>query len=71
MLFPVWTPSNLPTDMGRITEVAVASVTHLVSKHLENPKSYAQVLFVDFSSASNTVLTLPTGPDVKDMHVHS
>lgn len=30
------------------------STEHLVSKHLENPKAYARLLFVDFSSAFNT-----------------
>ncbi len=28
---------------------------HLVTKHLENPRAYAKLLFVDFSSAFNTL----------------
>ncbi len=42
---------------NRGTEDAALSIVHLVSKHLENTKAYARILFVDFSSAFNTVQT--------------
>lgn len=40
---------------GRSKEDAVNTVTYFITKHLENPKAYAWLLFVDFSSAFNTV----------------
>ena len=42
---------------GRNTKDAVATLTHLVLKHLDLPnhKPYARVLFIDYSSAFNTI----------------
>lgn len=34
---------------------AIISQVHLVTKHLETPRGYARLLFVDFSSAFNTL----------------
>lgn len=48
-------PSQFAYRQGRSTEDAIISVTHLISKHLEDPKAYARVLFADFSSNFNTV----------------
>ncbi|KAI2644006.1 RNA-directed DNA polymerase from mobile element jockey [Labeo rohita] len=39
----------------RGTDDAINSLVHLVTKHLENPMVYARLLFVDFSSAFNTL----------------
>lgn len=39
----------------RGTDDAINSIVHMVTKHLENPKAYARLLFVDFSSAFNTL----------------
>lgn len=39
----------------RDTDDAISSIVHMVIKHLENPKAYARLLFVDFSSAFNTL----------------
>ena len=41
---------------NRSTKDAFISLDHILRKHLEQPKSYARVLFVDFSSAFNTIL---------------
>ena len=41
---------------GRGTDDALNTVTHLILKHLENTSSYARLLFMDLSSAFNTLL---------------
>ncbi len=48
-------PLQFAYKAGRSTEDAIISVTHLISKHLEDPKAYARVLFADFSAAFDTV----------------
>ena len=40
---------------NRSTEDAVLTVLHHVYIHLEKPKSYVRLLFLDFSSAFNTI----------------
>ena len=48
-------PLQFAYRQGWSTEDAVISVTHLISKHLVDPKAYAHVLFADFSSPFNTL----------------
>ena len=38
----------------RGTDDVITSIVHMVTKHLENPRAYARLLFIDFSSACNT-----------------
>ena len=52
---PSLDPLQFAYREGRSTEDAVVSVTHLITKHLEDPKAYARVLFADFSSAFDTL----------------
>jgi hypothetical protein len=40
---------------NRSTECAINMVVHSVLQHLEGPKTYARILFLDFSSAFNTI----------------
>lgn len=40
---------------GRSTEEAVTTLTHLIQKHLDQPKTYTRALFIYFSSAFNTM----------------
>ena len=40
---------------NRSTEDAINTLLHEAYKHLERPKSYVRVLFLDFSSAFNTI----------------
>lgn len=40
---------------NRGTNGAISRLTHLVLKHLESPASYARLLFIDFSSAFNSI----------------
>ena len=48
-------PWQFANKRGRSTDDAISSITHLVLKHLEDPKAYAHLLFIDFSSAFNTI----------------
>lgn len=41
--------------VNRSTGDAIATIMHLVLKHLENPAGYDRLLFVDFSSAFNLI----------------
>ena len=40
---------------GRGTDDAVNTVVHLILKHLDKPKAYARLLFIDFSLAFNLI----------------
>ncbi len=42
---------------NRGTDDAVLTLLNTVTKHLTNPKGYARILFVDFSSAFNSMKT--------------
>ena len=57
--------SSLPTTLDpfqyayrskRSTDDAIATALHLCLTHLENKNSYVRLLFIDFSSAFNTVI---------------
>lgn len=48
-------PLQFAYRQGRSTDDAINSITHLTLKHLEDPKAYARLLFIDFSSAFNTL----------------
>ncbi len=41
---------------NRSTDDAISSTLHLVLTHLENKDSYVRMLFIDFSSAFNTII---------------
>lgn len=56
---------------GRGTDDAINSISHLVSKHLEDPKAYACILFVDFSSALNMLQPHMLIQKLKHMNVNS
>ncbi|KAI3367297.1 hypothetical protein L3Q82_008339 [Scortum barcoo] len=55
---PPWTldPHQFAYRSNRSTEDAVSTALHCVLSHLENKNTYARMLFVDFSSAFNTVI---------------
>ncbi len=57
--------ANIHTDLdshqfaycrNRSTEDAISIAHHTSRSHLENPDTYVRILFVDFSSAFNTVV---------------
>ena len=67
---PTMDPLQFAYRAGRSTEDAVASITHLISKHLEEPKAYARVLYADFSAAFDTVCRLLLVKKLCDMKVN-
>ena len=48
-------PYQFAYAKNRGTSDAISTLTHRVLKHLEDAKTYARLLFVDFSSAFNTI----------------
>ena len=48
-------PFQYAYRQGRGTYDAVNTVVHLILKHLDKPKAYARLLFIDFSSAFNPI----------------
>ena len=55
---------------GRGIDDAINSISHLVSRHLEEPIAYARILFVDFSSAFNTLQPYMPIQKLKHMNVN-
>ncbi|KAL2088346.1 hypothetical protein ACEWY4_015245 [Coilia grayii] len=53
---PSLDPHQFAYRSNRSTEDAVSTALHCVLSHLDNKNTYAQMLFVDFSSAFNTVI---------------
>ncbi len=48
-------PYQFAYQINRGTDDAILTVVHHVLKHLEDPKAYASLLFLDLNSAFNTV----------------
>ena len=63
-------PWQFAYRQGRSTDDAVGSITHLVSKHLDDSKAYARLLFIDFSSAFNTLQPYLLLEKLKQMDVN-
>ena len=55
-LTPSLDPHQFAYRSNRSTEDAVSTALHCVLSHLDNKNTYARMLFVDFSSAFNTVI---------------
>ena len=53
---PTFDPHQFAYRANRSTEDAVATALHAALSHLEQAGSYARLLFMDFSSAFNTIL---------------
>ncbi len=53
---PHWTHYNLHTAENRSTDDAIAFTLHTALSHLENKNTYVRMLFVDYSSAFNTIV---------------
>ena len=41
---------------GRSVDDAVSLLMHNVLQHLDSPRKYARIIFIDFSSAFNTIV---------------
>lgn len=48
-------PLQFAYQASRGVEDAIGTLLHLLHTHLEKPKTHAKILFVDFSSAFNTI----------------
>lgn len=48
-------PFQFAYQQGWSTDDAINSITHLILKYLEDPKTCARLLFIDFSSAFNAL----------------
>ena len=55
MLLISWIRSSLHIKASRGVEDASLTLLNLITQHLEKAKSYVRILFVDFSSAFNTI----------------
>ena len=64
-------PWQFSYKRGRSTDDAKSSITHLVLKHLEDPKADARLLFIDFSSAFNKIQPFILPEILKNMGVSS
>ncbi|XP_028299247.1 thymidylate kinase isoform X1 [Gouania willdenowi] len=53
---PTFDPHQFAYKANRSTEDAIAITLHTALSHLENKKSYVRMLFVDYSSAFNTII---------------
>ena len=59
----------MPTGMAEEHD-AVNSVVHLILKHLDKPKAYARLLFIDFSLAFNLIQPHTLLSKLKQMNVN-
>nr|KAG5694287.1 hypothetical protein BaRGS_032005 [Batillaria attramentaria] len=63
-------PLQFAYRRGRSVEDAVITLLHDTVTHLEQPKSYARILYVDFSSAFNTIQPHLMVQKLDNMHVN-
>ncbi|KAL0200139.1 hypothetical protein M9458_003326, partial [Cirrhinus mrigala] len=64
-------PHQFAYRRNRSTEDAVSIVLHSVLTHLDNTNTYARMLFVDFSSAFNTVLPSKLITKLRDLDINT
>ncbi|KAK3507296.1 hypothetical protein QTP70_013555 [Hemibagrus guttatus] len=53
---PLLDPLQFAYRANRSVDDAVNMALHFILQHLDSPRSYARILFVDFSSAFNTII---------------
>ena len=63
-------PFQYAYRQGRETYDAVNTVVHLILKHLDKPKAYARLLFIDFSLAFNLIQPHTLLNKLKQMNVN-
>ena len=63
-------PHQFAYRSNRSVDDAVALGLHYVLQHLENPHSYARILFVDYSSAFNTIIQIKLYNKLLGMNIH-
>ncbi|GAA6107798.1 uncharacterized protein LOC121182596, partial [Tachysurus ichikawai] len=55
-LLPSLDPLQFAYRPNRSTDYAIATALHLALTHLDNKDTYVRMLFIDFSSAFNTII---------------
>ena len=63
-------PHQFAYRANRSVEDAVSLALYHVLKHLESPKSYARLLFIDYSSAFNTIIPCKLAEKLSCMNIH-
>ena len=63
-------PHQFAYQTNRSVDDAVALGLHYVMNHLEQPSTYARILFVDFSSAFNTIIPVKLFDKLVSLNVH-
>ena len=63
-------PHQFAYRANRSVEDAVSLALFYVLKHLETPKSYARMLFIDFSSAFNTIIPCKLADKLTSLNIH-
>ncbi|KAI3352137.1 hypothetical protein L3Q82_020949 [Scortum barcoo] len=53
---PAWTRTSSHTEQNESTDDAICSALHPALTHLDKKDSYVRMLFIDFSSAFNTII---------------
>ena len=69
-ILPFQDPLQFAHTRNRNTEDAVLTVVPAVLKHLRKPKAFAPMLFLDFSSACNTVQAHRPMRELMDMDIN-
>ncbi|KAJ8364950.1 hypothetical protein SKAU_G00137810 [Synaphobranchus kaupii] len=63
-------PYQFAYRTNRSVEDAVSLVLHHTLQHLETPNTYARILFIDFSSAFNTIIPTKLFSKLQDMNIN-
>ena len=64
-------PFQFAYRANRCVEDAVSLMIHYVLEHLEKPKSYVRIMFVDYSSAFNTIIPSKLYNKLIDMSINT
>ena len=68
---PTLDPLQFIYRQNRSTDDAIATALHTTLSHLEEKKSYVRMLFIDYSSAFNTIIPLKLDTKLKSLGLNS
>ncbi|KAI3376373.1 hypothetical protein L3Q82_016855 [Scortum barcoo] len=66
-----WTHFSLPTGPIGLTEDAIALTLHTALSHLDQRDTYVRMLFIDYSSAFNTIVPSKLVTKLRDLGLNS
>ncbi|KAK3518498.1 hypothetical protein QTP70_001480 [Hemibagrus guttatus] len=66
---PTLDPHQFAYRLNRSTEDAISTAIHLALTHLDNNNTYIRILFIDFSSAFNTVVPSKLTTKLSDLGI--